>query len=86
MTEQWHKFMGDGDTCALMLEMPGYLPSYCQLPPLHPVHSGLCFHCGFRLESSKGDGSEVCRFCYPHFSQAPGDRRCKPCKEKTWHF
>lgn len=83
---QGHKYVGEADVCMLMLEMPGYVPQYCGLPVQHPVHSGLCFHCGFRLEKAKGDGDEVCRFCFKHYSNAPPARLCLNCKEGKWHW
>lgn len=44
-----------------------------------------CWHCNYALEHTKGDGSEVCRFCYPHFTKAKMGRACPACLEGRWH-
>lgn len=42
-----------------------------------------CVHCQQPLERDRGDGTEVCRFCYPH--QVKRSTPCVSCQEKRWH-
>lgn len=42
-----------------------------------------CSHCGYKLEPAKGDGDQVCRFCWPHFTKGP--RACQDCLSNRWH-
>lgn len=82
-----HRFEGPpvGGTCRLIVEANDEPAHYCALPPDHPTHTGLCVHCHQVLDPSKGDGEEACRFCHPHYSQAPANRRCLACLHGSWH-
>lgn len=74
-----HVFEGTAEVCGRATGMAGLRVTYCGLSMAHPVHTGVCTHCTYRLEPRKGDGMEVCRFCKVHYVS------CLSCQRSALH-
>lgn len=83
-----HQFvaMAKVASCGYVIEEFGRPSRLCGEDRGHLVHSGRCVHCGQALELEKGfDDVEVCRYCRPHFANAPRMRYCRACADGTFH-